>query len=80
MTTTISVSRQNRERLASFGKAGEPLDAALDRVLKFAEAKDILGLNELSDVCLMGNFGFSEERIRKISFVIPILSAKTLAT
>lgn len=79
MPTTVQVSRTNRERLSSFGKAGESLDIALDRVLMFAEAsraevksledqeqKDILELNELSDQCLKGNFGFSNERIREI--------------
>jgi len=36
-TTGIRISRRNRDRLSEFGKAGESLDTALDRVLKVAE-------------------------------------------
>ena len=35
--TTIEVSRTNRERIASFGKAGESLNDALSRILDVAE-------------------------------------------
>jgi len=37
-TTTIQVSRENRERLAAFGKAGESLNDALSTALATAEA------------------------------------------
>jgi len=39
-TTTIQISRENRERLASFGKAGESMNDALSCVLDLAEAKE----------------------------------------
>jgi len=35
--TTIEVSRENRDRIASFGKAGESLNDALSRILDVAE-------------------------------------------
>jgi hypothetical protein len=35
--TTIEVSRENRDRIAAFGKAGESLNDALSRVLDKAE-------------------------------------------
>lgn len=36
--TTIYVSLVNKERLSDFGKAGESMNTALDRVLTVAEA------------------------------------------
>ena len=40
--TTIEVSRENRDRIASFGKAGESLNDALSRALDMAEAKTLI--------------------------------------
>ena len=37
LATTIKISKENRERLANFGKAGESLNTALDKVLSMAE-------------------------------------------
>jgi hypothetical protein len=37
MTTTISVSRDTRDRLAKFGRAGDSLNDALMAVLNIAE-------------------------------------------
>lgn len=35
--TTIQISRENRDRLANFGRAGESLNDALTRILDLAE-------------------------------------------
>lgn len=37
--TTIQVSRENRDRLAAFGLAGESLNDALSHVLDLAEVR-----------------------------------------
>lgn len=44
--TAVWVSRENRDRLANYGKAGESLNTALDRVLDLAgfDPADILEL------------------------------------
>lgn len=39
--TTIQITRENRERLATFGTAGESLNDALSRALDLAESRQV---------------------------------------
>ena len=47
-TTTIKISRVNRQRIAKFGEAGESLNDALSKALDFAEGSSV-PKNEESD-------------------------------
>lgn len=77
--TTIGISRKNRDRLASFGKATDTFDSALDNILALAEEcrrevkameeeerQNVLELASYSDECLKGNFGFGKQKIAEI--------------